>query len=152
MKFNKEAIINYLPHRDPFLFLDSVQVDYIASKENIVGTKVSGSLFLNPELELFKGHFPSFPVFPGVLQIEALSQLSCFTLAPYKGSEKLLFFLLQTNNFKFKKMCRPNDTLILKSEIINKKAEMLIFKVSAFINDQEVCSGEIWGTAQKNEK
>lgn len=82
--FDRAAIEATLPHRAPFLFLDSVEsVD--ERERNAVGT-----LSLDPADPVFAGHFPASPVWPGVLQIEAIGQLGLFAKVhgdPERGEE-----------------------------------------------------------------
>lgn len=147
MKLSKEEILSFLPHRPPFLFVDKAEVSF--DLENPVGTTVSAELYVDPSLELFKGHFPSFPVFPGVLQIEALAQACCLSFAPFKKDQQPIFYLLQVQNFKFKNMVKPKDTFTMKTELINKKDKVVIFKVEGSCDNVIVCSGEIWGVIEE---
>ena len=69
MKIKKEDIKKYLPHREPFLFIDEV----IEIKEN---KEIHATKFISEDEYFLKGHFPNNPIFPGVIIIEALGQAS----------------------------------------------------------------------------
>lgn len=148
--YSQEDILKHLPHRSPFLFVNEATVLSLSSRENPVGTKLQGSFFLDPSLDCFKGHFPGLPIFPGVLQVESLAQLCCLVFAPYKKDrEDALFFLLQLKDFKFKAMAKPSKTFVMEAELINKKDKVVIFKVQGQIDNEIICSGEIWGLIEE---
>ena len=76
----REIVEAVLPHRDPFVW-----VTRVVSCEP--GERVVAELDVDPELPLFKGHFPSHPVFPGVLLMEALAQAACFCILVGREAE-----------------------------------------------------------------
>ncbi len=94
----KEDILKYLPHRDPFLFLDEIHLDQ----------DLKSFLYLDPSWELFKGHFPEEKIFPGVLQVEFLAQSSFFLFYP---QESVSIRLVSVEKSKFKQPCFPEMTL-----------------------------------------
>ena len=109
MILNRESVKNYLPHRDPLLFVDSV-----ASFEK--RGSICATFELKPELPFFKGHFPNMPILPGVIAVEALAQASGLLLALKADSEPgNKMFFLASNNIKFVSVARAGETLELKS-------------------------------------
>jgi UDP-3-O-[3-hydroxymyristoyl] N-acetylglucosamine deacetylase/3-hydroxyacyl-[acyl-carrier-protein] dehydratase len=98
-----------LPHRFPFLLIDKI---IELSNERIVGVK---NVTFNEWF--FQGHFPSNPVMPGVLQVEALAQCGGILAINQLGEGEYDTYFLKIDNCKFKQMVRPGDTMILKMEL-----------------------------------
>jgi len=136
--FTYQSILNALPHRYPFLLVDKIieiNEDSIRGKKNVT--------FNEP---IFQGHFPEDPIFPGVLLVEALAQLSGIYLSHRLGNENNqtkqgLFAGIET--FSFKKVIRPGDQLELKSTFYKSKMSVFLFNVSALIDDVIVGNGTI---------
>lgn len=101
MIFSKEQIKQYLPHREPFLFVDEVSLE-----DNLL----TSSLWLNPSWELFKGHFPDQGIFPGVLQIEHIAQSSLF-FSVNKIPSSYDVRLVGVESAKFKKPLFPDQKI-----------------------------------------
>jgi UDP-3-O-[3-hydroxymyristoyl] N-acetylglucosamine deacetylase/3-hydroxyacyl-[acyl-carrier-protein] dehydratase len=134
------GVMGILPHRYPFLMLDKV---IEISDTHIVGVK---NVTMNEAL--FQGHFPDNPVFPGVLQIEALAQtggiLALYNM-PDKGNWDTYF--LKIENTKFKAKVSPGDTLILKMELLEPIRRGIIrMQGTAYVGSKLVSEGEL--TAQ----
>lgn len=102
-------IMNILPHREPFLF-----VDRIVSLER--GKRATGIKNVTINDYFFKGHFPGKPVMPGVLIVEAIAQVGgVMMLAPDENRGKLAYFMA-ADNLKFRKTVVPGDVLVLEVE------------------------------------
>ncbi|WP_013627387.1 3-hydroxyacyl-ACP dehydratase FabZ family protein [Rubinisphaera brasiliensis] len=105
-----EQIKKYIPHREPFLWIDEV-LDLDA--ESIHATK-----YINPDFEVFQGHYPDFPLLPGVLQCEMALQASAILIARQHELEgEKVPVATRMNNVKFKHMVRPGDTANIYVEI-----------------------------------
>ncbi|MDR0763563.1 MAG: bifunctional UDP-3-O-[3-hydroxymyristoyl] N-acetylglucosamine deacetylase/3-hydroxyacyl-ACP dehydratase [Bacteroidales bacterium] len=105
--YDINAIKRILPHRSPFLLIDKIV--YI-DKNQIVGVKN-----ITMDEPFFQGHFPSEPVMPGVLQIEAMAQTGgVYMLTQYPDPENYLTYFLKINNVRFRDKVVPGDTLIFK--------------------------------------
>ncbi len=122
-----DEIKQILPHRYPFLLVDRVT--------EITDNKITGYKNVTVNEEFFNGHFPDFPVMPGVLIIEALAQISgIFGIlkmkedGTYKEGLKTLFTGI--NNVKFSHPVRPGDRLILEAEFVKQKMGIWWFNVS----------------------
>jgi 3-hydroxyacyl-[acyl-carrier-protein] dehydratase len=132
-------ILKMMPHRYPFLLLDRI---LIFSEDEIVGLK---NVTINEPF--FQGHFPTHPVMPGVLIIEALAQaggLWAFAHAPKK--ERSAVYLMGLDKVRFRKPVRPGDQLILKLRLMKQRGAVFKMKGEAFVDNQLVAEAEIMAT------
>ena len=133
-------ISKMLPHRYPFLLVDKI-IDM--GENHIVGLK---NVTFNEAF--FQGHFPNNPVFPGVLQIEALAQTGgIFVLSKVDDPENYDTYFLKIDKVKFKRKVLPGDTLLLKMELLAPiRRGICEMKATAYVGNQIVTEGEL--TAQ----
>jgi beta-hydroxyacyl-ACP dehydratase FabZ len=141
MIYNKEEIKNFIPHRDPFLFVDSVielepEVRIIASKR------------FGDELDFFRGHFPGNPIVPGVILLEALAQAGGILFAssyPEKIKEKGRFnvYLMGVESAKFRKPVLPGDNVKLEVKLLKNRLRGLKFSGEAFVGKNKVAEAQI---------
>lgn len=141
-----EKIKEILPHRYPFLFLDKIL--------NLEENKIIALKQVTYNEWFFIGHFPNFPIMPGVLMVEAMAQASgvlIYKNLEIKEKDSVPLFL-GIEKIKFRKIVKPGDTLIIEGELKNKIGN--IFKISGKIrvNDQVVCEGELILGFEKKEK
>ncbi len=109
--FDAAAISRILPHRYPFLLVDKIL-------ELIPGEKVSGVKSVTINEPFFQGHFPGYPIMPGVLVIEALGQAGgVLLLNSVDEPEKKLVFFTGLDNVRFRQPVRPGDQLYLQVEM-----------------------------------
>ena len=142
--YNINQIKNILKHRHPFLFVDKIiHIDEM----QIIGIKN----VTNNE-NFFEGHFPNNPIMPGVIQVEALAQVGgILVMNSIEDSEKYIPYLVGIENFRFRKMVLPGDTLILKSTFISPiKRGIAKMKSEAFVGDDLVSEGIMTATIVKN--
>lgn len=133
---NKEQIMELIPHRDPFLLIDEIEVLE-------PGKKVVAYKHMKPDEFWFKGHFPDYPVTPGVLMIEMLAQAGavCMLSKPqYKGKIALFAGI---DKAKFRKQVKPRDVLDLEVEIIREKLSIGTGKALATVDGKKAVSCEI---------
>ena len=135
--YNIVDIERMLPHRYPFLMVDKIME---IQEESIIGVK---NITMNEPI--FTGHFPGNPVFPGVLQIEAMAQVGgIFALSKVEDPHLYSTYFMKINNVKFKQKVVPGDTivfeLILMSPIRRGLVEM---SGKAYVNGKVVCEAEM---------
>ena len=142
---NQDFIKQYIPQREPFLFIESV----VDRTENSITTTKK----LTGEEDFFKGHFPSAPVFPGVLMCEAVFQTGALLMA-LKGessnaTKKALVTRIQ--GAKFKNMATPGDELFITVDFIEMLANAAFMKGKIKANDKTIMTIEFAATVVDNE-
>ena len=139
-----DEIKNLIPHRDPFLFLDK-----LFNIEKL--TSATGFKIFKPDESFFKGHFPGNPIMPGVLQIEALAQVGgILVMNSIDEPDKHIPYLAGIENFRFRKMVRPGDTLVMRLRFESPiKRGIAKMKAEAFVNNDIVGEGNMTATLQK---
>ena len=104
-------IMDILPHRQPFLFVDKVLE---LSKTHVVGVK---NVTMNEDF--FRGHFPGAPVMPGVIQIEAMAQVGgILVLSTVTDPQNYLTYFLKIDNVRFRAQVLPGDTIIFRCDLM----------------------------------
>ena len=121
-----------LPHRDPFRWLSRV-----VSCEP--GEQIVAELDVNPELPLFAGHFPEYPVLPGVIIMEALAQAASFCVLVARDAQGSIGFLTGIDKAKFRKQVQPGDTLTLKARIVKSSSRLCVAECEAYLGD-DLCA------------
>lgn len=130
-------IMEVLPHRPPFLFIDNI---IEISDNHIIALK---NVTMNEDY--FKGHFPGKPIMPGVLQIEAMAQAGgVLCLKSFPDPENYLTFFAKIDNAKFKHPVVPGDTLIFKLELLSPvRRGILHMKGQAFVDGKLTSEAEL---------
>lgn len=142
-----QAIREYLPHRYPFLLLDRVTE---VAENSIVGYK---NVSINEEF--MQGHFPGYPIMPGVLIVEAMAQISGvlgFIMNNEKPKLGSLFLFAGAEKVRFKKQVVPGDQLVLKSELVMQKRGIYKYQCSASVDGVIAAAAEIIISHQKLEQ
>jgi 3-hydroxyacyl-[acyl-carrier-protein] dehydratase len=130
------AIQAILPHRYPFLLVDRILE---MEPDRVVGIK--NVTFNEPQ---FTGHFPDFPVMPGVLIIEAMAQTAGVqVLASMPDRDKKLVLLAAVENARFRRPVVPGDTLRMEMRVIKRKASVAKFAGTATVDGQLVAEVEV---------
>jgi 3-hydroxyacyl-[acyl-carrier-protein] dehydratase len=110
-----ENIESYLPQRPPFLFVDDVKIE---------GETIRGYRKFRPDEWFFQGHFPGYPIVPGVLLVESMAQAGGVGAKLLGIKPKSLFVFAKIRSATFKQQVRPDDTL--EMEIVNVKSSGLV--------------------------
>jgi len=146
-QMNINEVKNFLPHRYPFLLIDKV-IEFEIGRKLIAIKNVS---FNEPQ---FTGHFPSQPIMPGVLIIEALAQATgilAFKSEVGKPQEGQIYMLVGIDNARFKRIVEPGDQLRLEVEVMTVKRGIWKFKARAYVDDMVVTSAELMCTQKESE-
>jgi 3-hydroxyacyl-[acyl-carrier-protein] dehydratase len=129
-------ILKLLPHRYPFLLVDRVLE--ITPRVSIKALK---NVTMNEPF--FQGHFPDFPVMPGVLIIEALAQTAALLTFSEAKAENAIYYFAGIDGARFKKPVLPGDQLIMTAILEREKAGIYKFQVKATVNDELVAEANI---------
>ena len=129
-------ILKLLPHRYPFLLVDRVLE--ITPRVSIKALK---NVTMNEPF--FQGHFPDFPVMPGVLIIEALAQTAALLTFSEAKAENAIYYFAGIDGARFKKPVLPGDHLIMTAILEREKAGIYKFQVKATVNDELAAEANI---------
>ena len=126
-------ILSILPHRFPFLLIDRVE-------ELSIGESIKAYKNVTYNEQIFQGHFPGHPIYPGVMIIEGLAQAGgvlAFKSMEKEGvdlSDKVVYFM-SIDNAKFRNPVRPGDKLEYRISVIKHRGRIWVLKGEAYIND-----------------
>ncbi|HUI29444.1 MAG TPA: bifunctional UDP-3-O-[3-hydroxymyristoyl] N-acetylglucosamine deacetylase/3-hydroxyacyl-ACP dehydratase [Candidatus Acidoferrales bacterium] len=135
--FDLEAIRRILPHRYPFLLVDKI-VDFKLD-EKVVGIKN-----ISANEPFFEGHFPSRPIMPGVLIVEAMAQTGgILLLNGLENPDGKLVYFMALNNVKFRRTVVPGDQLVMQVEMISRRSKMAVLAGKAFVDGTLVAEAEM---------
>ena len=128
-----EDIQRRIPHRYPFLFIDSVKD--INLNKSAIGVK--NVTFNEPH---FQGHFPKKPIMPGVTIVEAMAQTSAILVSHSLGTidEELLVYFMTLDNCRFRKIVSPGDVLELHVSVLRKGSKIWKFQGRAIVDNSVV--------------
>ena len=136
MELNINEIQEILPHRYPFLLIDRVT-------ELEPGVRATAYKCVSANEPFFQGHFPSFPVMPGVLILEALAQTGAVSMLSLEENKGKIALFAGLNNVKFKKQVIPGDILELKCEIKKSFGKMGVGEAVATVGGKVAAKAEL---------
>ena len=137
---NVQQIMKILPHRYPFLLVDRIE-------EVEEGVKVFGYKNVTVNEPFFQGHFPGYPIMPGVLIVEAMAQVGGAYVSVIDGIEddKVTYFV-GIDKARFRKPVRPGDVLRMELELVSKRRGIYQFSGTAYVGDPKVAEAELKAT------
>jgi len=133
---DREAVKAIIPHRDPFLLVDRVE-------ECVPGQSAVGYLDVTEDMFWVPGHFPEYPVMPGVLIVEALAQAGAVALLSVPENSGRIAFFAGIDKVRFKRQVTPGDTLRLECRITRTRGPIGWGEASASVDGELACSGEL---------
>ncbi|MGI6365050.1 MAG: 3-hydroxyacyl-ACP dehydratase FabZ [Bacillota bacterium] len=133
---NREQIKEIIPHRDPFLLLDRV-----TALEP--GKSARGLYHVDPKGLWFAGHFPGYPVFPGVLQVEALAQLGAVAILCQPEQRGKLALFAGLDKVKFRRQVQPGEALEMEVEIIRARGNFGLGQGRTWVSGQPVMEAQL---------
>jgi 3-hydroxyacyl-[acyl-carrier-protein] dehydratase len=128
----REEIKQYLPHREPMLLVDDMELD---------GDMGIGHYHVRGDEFFLQGHFPGKPVVPGVILCEIMGQSSSLLLLDELKNRLTLYSGL--NDVRFRQPVLPGDTLTIKSKITARKGLIFFIDATAYVGDKVVCKGKL---------
>ena len=137
---DRQQIYDAIPHREPFLLVDQIEE---LSDARIVGTKT----FTGKE-DFFAGHYPGYPMVPGVLLCEAAMQCGAVLLSRhFAQADGKVPVATRMNDVRFKRMVRPGETIRLEVELVERLAEAFFLKAKATVDGKVAVRFEFACTA-----
>ncbi|MBL0313551.1 MAG: 3-hydroxyacyl-ACP dehydratase FabZ [Holophagaceae bacterium] len=131
-----QGIMDLLPHRYPMLLVDRI-LD-LEPKEWIRGLK---NVSFNEEV--FQGHFPKRPIFPGVLIVEAMAQTGgCLMMREFEDRDKKVIYFMGIEGVKFRKPVLPGDQLVMEVKVVSMKGRVCKMRGEAFVGGVKVAEAE----------
>lgn len=131
-----QAIQEIIPHRYPFLLVDRIL-------ELEVGKRAVGQKNVTMNEPFFQGHFPGYPVMPGVLIVEALAQVGAVAILAAEEHRGKIAFFAGIDNFRFRSQVKPGDVLTLEVELTRVRGSIGKGRGVAKVGETVVAEGEL---------
>lgn len=138
-------ILNFLPHRYPFLLIDRII-------ELELGKSITALKNITMNESFFTGHFPSRPVMPGVLMLEAMAQAGgvlAYKTTNCTPADGTLFYFAGIDNARFRRVVEPGDQLRLEIKVLRSKRDIWVMEGEAYVGDELACSAEFMSSRKK---
>jgi 3-hydroxyacyl-[acyl-carrier-protein] dehydratase len=144
-----EQVLKFLPHREPFLFIDSVEslvknerpliIGETIPVKDTEGLTVTAHYHTRADHPIFAGHFPGYPILPGVVQVEMMAQASAFGIVPQLKdpfSVKLEVFFMGVDEVKFRKPVLPEMDLKIVTTCLKARGMVMSYSGKIYHQDQ----------------
>jgi 3-hydroxyacyl-[acyl-carrier-protein] dehydratase len=133
-----EQIKQMLPHRQPFLFVDAVT--------RLEPNLIEAYRDIKPEEFYFAGHFPDYPVLPGVLMVEAIAQTGILlVLKTREEREGRNTLFAGIESVKFRRQVRPGERLLLAADVVSGRSSVYKIHGTAKVGDELACEAVVVG-------
>ena len=136
MELDRAGIEAIIPHRAPFLLIDRIE-SYVPGETAVGYLEVREDVFWVP------GHFPDYPVMPGVLIVEACAQVGAVALLSLTENQGRIAFFAGIDGVRFKRQVRPGDILRMECTITKRRGPIGFGDAKAWVGDELACSGQL---------
>lgn len=155
MMLTKEQVLDFIPHRSPFLFIDTIEKTSLGDREisandtlsdsEILGIEVISNFHVDENLPIFKGHFPNYPLLPGVIHVEMIAQTAAFSHYPVFKSNKehISVVLASVENAKIRKEVLPGANLKTVVKLVKLRGRMSCHEGKIYSKDELVSEARI---------
>lgn len=133
---DRKQIEEILPHRDPFLLIDRVV-------ELVPGEYAVAEKDILPTEEVFKGHFPGHPVYPGVLQLEAMAQTGAVAVLAQPEAKGKIILFARADDVRFRRPVVPGDTLRIEMRLTKSRGPVGKGEGRVYVGSDLACSGTL---------
>lgn len=147
-EMNIRQVMDVLPHRFPFLLVDKV-LELNSGESVVVQKNITAS---EP---CFQGHFPDYPVYPGVLLLESMAQTMAFITFGEKDFERgpnWIYFLAGIDKARFKRQVIPGDIVTIKTRLLKSMQGAAKFQSEAYVGEELACTADIMGMLKEVER
>lgn len=137
---DRDQIMEIIPHRDPFLLVDTIlELDEV---------RAVGEWHLTGDEYFFKGHFPDYPVLPGVLMVESLAQVGAVIILNKEENRGKIVLFAGIDGIRFKRQVKPGETLRLEVEMTKARGPIGWGKARATVGGELAAQGELMFAVQ----
>lgn len=130
-------ILAILPHRYPFMLVDRI------TEMDVEGKRIVGYKNLTFNEPFFQGHFPSEPIMPGVMQLEAMAQVAGILLNKVNDKEGEIAYFMAIDKAKFRRKVVPGDTLRMEIVVTRMRSRMAVVEGRAYVGEDLASQAEL---------
>ena len=138
---DREEIKTFLPHREPMLLIDSVERETVTDAKGHQVDYAVATYHVRGDEFFLQGHFPDYPVVPGVILCEMMAQSCALLLGEELRNKRPLYTGI--DNVRFKYQVRPGDTIVLRSTITERRQSLVFVKAEAKVDGKLCCRGNL---------
>ncbi len=138
---NRDEIKIFLPHREPMLLVDNLEEEIVTDANGKVTRYAIGTYLVRGDEFFLQGHFPDYPVVPGVILCEMMAQSCALLLGDEIKAKRPLYTGIDKVRFKYQ--VRPGDTIVLRSTITERRQSLIFAKAEATVDGKLCCRGNL---------